>query len=79
MSGWRDVHVGFEGDGLKIAGLAVWKNKWRPVAGWSVHLPHPAHPEQIHPFHVYEIGDQEPVRFAVCELSAGVYGFYVPE
>lgn len=75
--GWRAVHVGTEGDGLKIDGLEVWSQKWR-AAGSSVELPHPAYPAQVHRFDVYEIGDQHPVRFAAGELSNGVYAFYVP-
>jgi hypothetical protein len=42
-------------------------------------LPHPAHPHQSHRYDIYDIGDGwNPVRFAVGELSNGVWGFYVP-
>jgi hypothetical protein len=75
---WAVKHIGFESDGLKIGGLNVWEEEWRPV-GSRVDLPHPAYPNQIHPYDIYEIGDEaSPVRFAAGELSAGVYGFYVP-
>ncbi len=77
---WRDVHVGFEGDSLKIGGIEIWKQSWRPVSGLSVELPHPAHPAQRHRFDLYEAGiEARPVRFAAGELSNGVWGFYVPD
>jgi len=77
---WVVKHIGFERDGLEIGGLSVWEKEWRPVGDWShVELPHPAYPNQIHRYGIYEIGDEAvPVRFASGELSAGVYGFYVP-
>lgn len=75
--GWTDVHVGLEGDGLRIGGLAVWQEKWKPV-GEDLDLPHPAHPLQTHRYRVYEIGDAPCIRFAAGELSNGVWGFYVP-
>lgn len=53
---------------------------WRPVEVPAVRLPHPQYPNQIHDFNVYEIGEPDcPVRFAACELSNGVWGFYVPD
>jgi hypothetical protein len=76
---WRDVHVGFEGDGLKIAGIAVWSNEWRRVYENAIQLPHPSYPTQLHRYDVYEIGAEEtPVQLAAGELSNGVWGFYVP-
>jgi hypothetical protein len=80
MTAWRDVHVGFERDGLKIGGLEVWKHKWRSTGEPILNLPHPAYKWQTHRYNVYEIGDAgHSVRFAAGELSNGVYGFYVPE
>ncbi|HEX7775521.1 MAG TPA: hypothetical protein VF449_03230 [Parvibaculum sp.] len=76
---WKAVHVGFEGDDLRIGGLQVWKHEWRPTDTKPLDLPHPSYPSQIHRYRVYEIGDAlQPVRFAVDELSNGVWGFYVP-
>jgi hypothetical protein len=77
---WRAVHVGFENDGLTLDGLDVWTQRWRPAAGAPpVRLAHPAHPTQFHDFGIHEIGEvARPVRFAACELSNGVWGFYVP-
>ena len=80
MTVWRDVHVGVEDDGLKIGGLAVWKHTWRWTSEPPLDLPHPAYRSQMHRYRVCEIGDSEdPVRFAVSELSNGVWGFFAPE
>ena len=79
MGGWRDVHVGFSGDGLTIGGVDVWKQRWRRTGEAVLELPHPAYPNQLHYYDVYEIGGIDaPVRFAAGELSNGVWGFYVP-
>jgi len=100
MSGWKFAHIGPEGDGCRIGGLAVWKpaprssrwkigkgvffpridpDAWRRVGIPRIRLAHPQYPNQIHDFQVYEIGDVDcPVRFAACELSNSILGFYVP-
>ena len=79
MSGWRDVHVGMEGDGVRINGLAVWLQEWRRTGEDALELPHPSYRHQRHRFDVYEVGSiSDPVRFAAGELSNGVWGFYVP-
>jgi hypothetical protein len=79
MAGWRNVHIGFRDDGLRIGGMDVWGQDWRRVDAPSLQLPHPIYPAQIHRYDIYEIGDMvPPVRFAVGELSNGVWGFYVP-
>lgn len=76
---WRQAHIGFEGDELKIGGLSVWSHAWQSVDTPRLRLPHPAYPEQIHDFTVQEIAEGSTViRFAVSELSNGVWGFYVP-
>lgn len=74
--GWRSVHVGFANDGVTIGGYDVWATPWRDVGAGPLALPHPAHPAQRHSFTIYEFGEGE--RFAVGELSNGVWGFYVP-
>jgi hypothetical protein len=79
MSGWRDVHVGFEGDGVMIGGVAIWRQAWRRVGEAPLDLPHPGYPHQLHCFNIYQVGSvDDPVRFAAAELSNGVWGFYVP-
>jgi hypothetical protein len=77
---WAFKHIGFESDGFRIGGLDVWEEEWRSVGNGSrVDLPHPAHPNQIHSYEIHEIGNEaSPFRFAAQELSAGVWGFYVP-
>src|SRR5260221_3705230 len=72
MITWRAVHVGTEGDGLKIGGVDVWAGEdlWRRVKDIRLMLPHPSYLHQIHEYDVYEIGErQRPVRFATSELS----------
>jgi hypothetical protein len=72
--------IGFTIDEIKIAGLNVWTEEWRPVETNPVMLPHPAYPNQIHKYKIYEIGDMAlPVRFAASELSNSAWGFYVPD
>jgi len=76
---WRSVHIGFSGDDLRIDRVDIWKQKWRSTGLPSVCLPHPAYPAQMHDYDIYDCGDpKRPVRFAVDELSNGVYGFYTP-
>lgn len=76
---WRQAHIGFEMDDLKIGGLGVWSHAWRSVDVPPLRLAHPAYPQQIHDFTVQEIAEgASVVRFAVGELSNGVWGFYVP-
>jgi hypothetical protein len=79
MTTWHVAHVGFYGDDLKLGGLSVWNEKWRRIDFPAAMLAHPAYPDQIERYDVWEIGDPaRPVRFAACELSNGVWGFYVP-
>ena len=76
---WKDVHVGVEGDGVKVGGLKVWGAEWRRVQEEPIQLDHPSHTSEKHPFWIYEIGPEtQPVRFAATELSPSVWGFYVP-
>ncbi|MXN47765.1 hypothetical protein GR138_21400 [Shinella kummerowiae] len=79
MNEWREVHVGFEGDDLRIGKIEVWRQDWRRTAEDAVQLPHPSYQNQRHRFDIYEAGpDLSPVRFAAGELSNGVWGFYIP-
>ncbi len=79
MSGWREVHVGAEGDDLKIGGIEVWRHEWRPTGEAALQLPHPNYAQQRHRFEIYELGPLDgPIRFAAGELSNGAWGFYVP-
>ena len=79
IAGWREAHIGFENDGLTIDGLAIWKHPCRCASAQPVDLPHPAHLQQTHRYNIHDVGDAgNPVRFAACELSSGVWGFHVP-
>lgn len=79
MSNWKAVGVVSEGQPIDIGGLNPWSLQWTRSQLPPVLLPHPAHPAQRHQMHIFEIqsGDQK-VVFAAGELSANVYGFYVP-
>lgn len=79
MNNWKPVGIVFEGDPITVEGVNPWAFDWRQVQDESVELPHPAYPNQRHRMGVYEIehGGHH-VRFATGELSAGVWGFYVP-
>ena len=80
MNGWKTVGVVIEGHPMLIGGLNVWDHDWNRVQGPPLELPHPSYPSQVHSMSVYEIRDGgECVRFAAGELSANVWGFYVPE
>jgi hypothetical protein len=80
VTGWREVAIGFSSDEIRIGGINVWAEEWRPIKIAPVMLPHPAYLKQFHSYQIYEIGDAEhPIRFAASELSNNVWGFYVPD
>jgi hypothetical protein len=79
MHEWSAVGVVVEGNPITVGGLNPWDFEWRQVQHDAVELPHPAYPNQRHRMWVYEITDgARQVRFAAGELSANVWGFYVP-
>jgi len=76
---WRAVHVGMTKDGLTIDGADIWTLAWRRTREPALQLPHPAFPDQLDYFDIYEAdGPAGRIRFAAGELSGGVWGFYVP-
>ena len=76
---WKAVGIVVEGNPIVIEGLNPWVFEWRKVQEASVRLPYPAYPNQRHPMWIYEIeSDGRLVRFATGDLSANVWGFYVP-
>ncbi len=78
MERWRALAVISEGAPLKIGGLNVWEQKWRDT-GVRVELAHPSYPNQLHRFCIYQVGPWwRSTRFAAGELSANVWGFYLP-
>jgi hypothetical protein len=79
MTKWAVIGVTLEGDPININGLNPWEFEWRSVDAAPVELPHPSYPSQLHRMWIYEInGKEKRVRFAAGELSANVWGFYVP-
>jgi hypothetical protein len=79
MHTWKPVGVVIEGKPIDIAGLNPWDFEWHQVRDESVELPHPAFPNQLHPMWIYEIRSADrTAMFAAGELSANVWGFYVP-
>ena len=80
MTEWRLATMATDYDGLRLAGLDVWHERWRPTGLDPVMLSHPQYPHQQHVFDIYEIGDEaHPLRFAARELSMNAWAFYVPE
>ena len=79
MKNWKSIGIVVEGQPMIISGLNVWDYKWTSLKEPAVKLPHPDYPAQLHSMNIYEIinGEQK-VKFAAGELSANVYGFYVP-
>ena len=75
---WNVEHLGIEHDGLVIAGVDIWNAEWRPTGELPVTLPHPSYPSQTDSFGIFTAGTDREVTFAACELSNGVWGFYVP-
>jgi hypothetical protein len=79
MQNWQAAGIVAEGDPIMVGGLNPWSFEWRRVQEEPVELPHPAYPNQRHRMWVYEIeSGGRRVRFAAGELSASVWGFYVP-
>ena len=77
---WRDIHVGKEGDRLRIGGVDVWRAEWRWVDAKTIPLPHPFDSRSIHSFMVCECGPpRRPVRFAAAQFPEGLWAFYVPD
>lgn len=80
MNGWKTLGVVCEGDPMLIEGLNVWDHEWKRLEWPRLELPHPSYPSQRHAMSVYEItAGGKCVRFSTGELSANVYGFYVPQ
>ena len=76
---WIAVGVVLEGDPVNVGGLNPWGLEWHSLESNPIELPHPSYPNQRHLIWVYEIrSGAKAVRFAAGELSANVWGFYVP-
>jgi hypothetical protein len=80
MGGWKSAGIVVEGRPIHIGGLNVWDHDWTRLQEPQPELPHPSYPSQLHTMTVYEIRTGgKGIRFATGELSANVWGFYVPE
>lgn len=79
MTSWKSVGVVVEGDHINVCGVNPWNHEWKKSEKELVQLPHPSHPHQIHTMEVFEIETAgRYILFAAAELSANVWGFYVP-
>lgn len=79
MSNWKSAGITLDGQAFRLGGLNVWKHQWIPLDEPPVELPHPNYPSQLHQMWLYEMKEEnKTVRFAAGELSASVWGFYVP-
>jgi hypothetical protein len=76
---WKVAGVTAEGQSFELGGLNVWSHDWISLKQPTLYLPHPFYPQQTHSMLQYQIksGDVT-VTFAAGELSANVWGFYVP-
>ena len=76
---WKTVGAIIEGEPIMVSGVNPWNHKWQEAGGQRVRLPHPSYPDQMHEMNVFEIETGgRVVTFAAGELSASVWGFYVP-
>ena len=80
MTKWKAIGVVIEGQEINIDGVNPWGLDWHKVENTPIRLPHPAYPSELHEMWVCraESGGKT-VTFAVGELSANVFGFYVPD
>lgn len=79
MREWKAVGVVSEGQAIRFSGINPWNHKWNSLEDPPVELPHPSYPHQKHKMLIYVIeADGCSIMFAAGELSANVWGFYVP-
>ncbi len=77
--GWKSVAVIIEGEHLSLDGLNPWQLTWHKINSEPINVAHPSHTTQRHNAGIYELRESaQIVRFAACELSANVWGFYLP-
>ncbi|MFL6163726.1 MAG: hypothetical protein ACJ74U_16090 [Jatrophihabitantaceae bacterium] len=71
--------MSLEGGSISLRGINPWEYEWTNL-NRSIVVPHPSYPNQRHALRVYRIGgeDRDATVFAAGELSAGVWGFYLP-
>ena len=80
MANWKSAGIVVEGQPITVGGLNPWDHEWKSSGAPAIELPHPSYPNQLHRMSVYEISNgNHSVAFAAGELSANVWGFYVPD
>jgi hypothetical protein len=79
MNTWKNIGVVVEGERINIGGVNPWNHKWNATEQEPVLLPHPSYSTQMHTMKIYQIETAgRSILFAAGELSANVWGFYVP-
>ena len=79
MARWGVVGVVVEGSPIDVGGLNPWEHRWHELDVEPIELPHPQYASQMHRMWLYEIEvNGKRVLFAAGELSANVWGFYLP-
>lgn len=79
MDNWKVVGVVGEGERINIGGVNPWNHEWKAMEHEPVLLPHPSYSTQFHTMRIYQIETAGRfLIFAAGELSASVWGFYVP-
>ncbi|MGZ5858284.1 MAG: hypothetical protein ACXWJK_13705 [Burkholderiaceae bacterium] len=79
MNNWKPVAIVIEGEPVIVDGVNLWSKQWVKLNCPSIQLPHPSYPNQFHQMSVFQIEENEKnIIFAANELSANVWGFYVP-
>lgn len=80
MAAWKNVGIVVDGQPIRVHGLNPWQCEWHATGRADIELPHPSYPSQRHRMSVYEISKgTKRVIFAAGELSANVWGFYIPD
>jgi hypothetical protein len=79
MITWNAVGVVVEGEPIDVSGVNPWNYEWKVTEKESIQLPHPSYPSQMYAMSIYkvEVGGRV-ILFAAGELSANVWGFYLP-
>lgn len=80
MANWKNAGIVVEGRPITVGGLNPWSHEWKWSSAIAIELPDPSYPKQVHRMSVYEISNGDlSGTFTAGELSAHVWGFYVPD
>jgi hypothetical protein len=79
MNNWKVLGIAVEGEPIEIGGIDIWSQKWELCNNPPVELSHPSYTNQLHTMSIYKVSlAGKSIIFAAGELSAYVWGFYVP-